>query len=112
MLRSPRDFAAIQAGSRTRSDRLLVVRIAPNRLEVTRFGFSTGRRLGGAVIRNRIRRRLREILRALGPRLRPGSDVLVVARPPAVAATFQELRQALERLLRQSGVLRDEGTNA
>ena len=63
MLRSRRDFARIQASGRTRADRLMTVRYVPNQLGYDRFGISTGRRLGGAVQRNRVRRRLRELLR-------------------------------------------------
>ena len=106
MLRTPRQFAALQAVPRARGDRLVVVRCIPNELERTRIGLSTGRRLGSAIVRNRVRRRLREILRALAPRLAPGWDVLIVARPPSSTATFAELAAALDRALTQSGVVR------
>ncbi len=71
-----------------------------------RFGFAVSSRLGGAVRRNRIRRRLRESARRLnldgeqtGCR---GLDVVVSARPSAAAAEFAELDAALRRLLRRS----------
>ena len=77
----------------------MVVRFVPNGRDHDRFGISTGRRLGGAVQRNRVRRRLREILRRSPNDTGFGWDILVVARPPAAAASFDELRTALERLL-------------
>lgn len=86
---------------------LLAARFAPNDLGRTRFGLSTGRRLGNAVVRNRVRRRLRAVLRALGPRMAPGWDVLIVCRPPITAASYAEIRAALERTLRGGGVLPD-----
>jgi len=52
MLSNPEDFAALQGEGTVRSHSLLVVRIRRTDLEVTRFGFSTGRKLGGAVVRN------------------------------------------------------------
>ena len=98
-LRAREDFARISAKGRSRSDRLMVVRFVPNGRDHDRFGISTGRRLGGAVQRNRVRRRLREILRRSPNDSGRGWDILVVARPPAVDASYDELRVALERLL-------------
>jgi ribonuclease P protein component len=77
----------------------MVIRFVPNGRDYDRFGISTGRRIGGAVQRNRVRRRLREILRRSPNDTGFGWDILVVARPPAAAASFDELRTALERLL-------------
>ena len=99
MLRTPRQFAALQQSSKSKVHPLLVARFAPNDLQRTRFGFSTGRRLGGAVVRNRVRRRLREAVRAAEPRIRPGWDVLIVARAPSADATYGALGAALERVL-------------
>ena len=105
-LRRPADFAALQRGGTSRAHPLLVLRAVRNDLERTRVGFSTGRRLGTAVVRNRVRRRLRAIVRALSSRIETGWDVLIVARPGAVEASFEQLAAALERLLRRAGVLR------
>jgi ribonuclease P protein component len=77
----------------------MVVRFVPNGRDHDRFGISTGRRLGGAVQRNRVRRRFREVLRQTPNASGHGWDVLIVARPASVAATFDEIRAALERLL-------------
>jgi len=98
-LRAREDFARISARGRSRSDRLMVVRFVPNGRDHDRFGISTGRRLGGAVQRNRVRRRVREILRRCPNATGHGWDILVVVRPPAVDASYAELRAALERLL-------------
>lgn len=98
-LRTREDFARISGKGRSRSDRLMVVRFVPNGRDHDRFGISTGRRLGGAVQRNRVRRRIREILRANPNRSGHGWDILIVARPQAVDASFDELRATLDRLL-------------
>jgi ribonuclease P protein component len=105
MLSSPEDFAALQGQGSVRSNPLLVVRIRRNDLEVTRFGFSTGRKLGGAIVRNRVRRRLREALRVMAPSFQPGWDVLIIARQPVIAADYQDLTGALHSLLRRGGVV-------
>ena len=104
MLSSPKDFAALQGQGTVRSNPLLVVRVFRTDLEETRFGFSTGRKLGGAVVRNRVRRRLREALRVMAPSFQPGWDVLIIARPPVIAADCQTLTGALQSLLRRGGI--------
>jgi ribonuclease P protein component len=77
----------------------MAVRFVPNGRDHDRFGISTGRRLGGAVQRNRVRRRVREIVRRHANHSGHGWDVLIVVRPAAVDASFDELSSALERLL-------------
>ena len=108
MIRSATDFRALQAEGRSRVHPLLVMRYRRNGQAVTRYGISAGRRIGSAVQRNRIRRRLRTVLREVGGSVQPGWDVLIISRPPAAAATQSELRLALDRLLRATGLM--EGT--
>ena len=105
MLSRPEDFAALQGDGTVRSHSLLVVRIRRTNLEETRFGLSTGRKLGGAVVRNKVRRRLRESLRVMAPSFQPGWDVLIIARPSVIGADFQTLAGALQNLLQRGGVL-------
>jgi ribonuclease P protein component len=105
MISKPEDFAALQGEGTVRSHSLLVVRVRRTGLEETRFGLSTGRKLGGAVVRNRVRRRLREALRVMAPSFQPGWDVLIIARPPVTGADFQTVAGALQNLLRRGGVI-------
>jgi ribonuclease P protein component len=104
MLRSRLDFAALQTDARSRIDPLLVLRYRRNGLDTTRYGISTGRRTGSAVVRNTIRRRLRRILAGLTDRVQAGWDVLIIARPPAAHASQAQLGAVLERLMRQAGI--------
>lgn len=71
----------------------------------TRVGVITSRRVGGAVVRNRVRRRLRELVRLSWPQRIPGVWLVVIARRAAADATFAELSQEWLRLARRSGVL-------
>jgi ribonuclease P protein component len=105
MLRSAVAFRAIQTDSRSRSHPLLLLRYRRNDLEQNRFGISTGKRIGSAVVRNRQRRRLRSILRSLAPHLTPGHDVLLVLRPAAADASQAELERALTELMRAAGLI-------
>jgi ribonuclease P protein component len=110
MLSRPQDFEALQREGMLRSNALLTARIRRNDLDATRFGLSTGRRLGGAVIRNRVRRRLREALRVMAPSFQPGWDVLIIARPALVEADHETLVETLRRLLERAGVLGGQAT--
>ena len=105
MLSRPGDFARLAEGGVTRTHPLLVGRFTRNDLDQTRFGFATGKRLGGAVVRHRARRRLREALRVMAPSFQPGWDVLIIARPAIVEADHDAMVGALHRVLRSGGVL-------
>ena len=105
MLSRPQDFAAIQASGTTRSHVLLTARFVRTDLPTTRFGLSTNRRLGGAVVRNRVRRRLREVLRVMAPSFQPGWDVLIIARPAIVEADHDALVGAVHRTLVRGGAI-------
>jgi len=105
MLSRPQDFRALQERGSIRSHPLLATRVLRTELGTTRFGLATGRALGPAVVRNRVRRRLREAIRSLLPTLRPGWDVLVIARPAIVGADHRAIRDVLGRLLARAGVL-------
>ncbi len=70
-----------------------------------RVGFITSRRVGGAVVRNRVRRRLREIVRAARPQIAAGTWLTLVARQAAAGATFQSLTAEWLQLAQRSYLL-------
>lgn len=93
-----------------RSHPLLAARILRTDLETTRFGMATGRAMGSAVVRNRVRRQIREALRSMGPMIRPGWDVLLIARTGLVEVDYATLVKTLRRQLIRGGVV--EGSDA
>jgi ribonuclease P protein component len=70
---------------------------------LTRFAFAIPKRVGGAVVRNRVRRRLREILRSFS--LLEGFDVVISARPEAAPASFQALQAEMTTLMRRGRLI-------
>lgn len=104
-LRRRQDFAAAYRKGRVHGNNLLVLRVLPNGRDVSRFGFVTGKAVGNAVTRNRVKRRLREIARALN--VRPGFDVVVGARKPTASAVYITLQKSLTSLMQRSGALAD-----
>ncbi len=83
---------------------LLVLHARPNSTECVRLGLAVSRKLGGAVTRNRVRRRLREVIRAERGRIRIGADVVVVPRRAAAAASYAGLRDAVVVALDRAGM--------
>ena len=79
---------------------LLVMRVLPNGLDRSRFCFVTGKRVGNAVVRNRVKRRLREIVRNSASA--PGWDTVLIARKGAGDADFSELERAVHNLIRRT----------
>lgn len=78
--------------------RYLVVYCRPNGTGTSRLGFTVSTKLGHAVVRNRVRRRLREIYRSTEPTLKSGYDIVVVARSAAIEADFALLERNFAHL--------------
>ena len=87
---------------------MLVLYARPNRLGVNRVGITTGKKLGHAVVRNRARRRLREVYRLNESMFKPGYDIVVVARQKCITADFQKLTKAYLSLAQKAGILLDQ----
>ena len=105
-LTKTKDFAAVRREGISWSDPLLVLIARPNSLDVTRFGFSVSSRVGNAVVRNRIKRRLREAARL--NQVQNGWDLVLIARQNASSADFHRLSQSLTNLLERAGVRHEE----
>jgi len=85
---------------------LVVMKALPNGLTWSRYGFSISRRVGKAVVRNRVKRLFREILRSAP--VEPGWDIVFIARSPAAGADFASLEKSVQGLLSQAGLLTRE----
>jgi ribonuclease P protein component len=72
---------------------------------MSRMGLITGRKVGIAADRNRVKRRLREIFRLNKNSIAPISDIIFVPRSPAVAMNYKQLESAVFSLLRKAGIL-------
>ena len=87
----------------------MVLYARKNRLGENRVGVTVSKKLGKAVVRNRVRRRLREVYRLHESRFLPGWDIVVVARGRAVDADFSDLTKAYLSLAKKCGILREDG---
>jgi len=105
-LRAAADFARVREAARAWSHPLLVLLVtaSPAGDAPTRVGVSVGRRVGGAVARNRLRRQIRESLRLRYDSLAQGHDLVFVARPAAAGASFAAIDGAVGSLLGRAGL--------
>jgi len=104
-LTQSKDIARVRRYGKRAGDPLLTLYVLPARSVDVRVGFSVSKRVGKAVVRNTVKRRLREAIRHELPRTRTGQDILVVARPAAAVASYQELSRAVQDLLKCRGAL-------
>ena len=106
-LRDEADFRRVRAGGRAWANRGLTLLVAPNALPHNRYGFVVSKRVGKAVTRNLVKRRLREILRQLdrAGRIPPGHDLALIVRPALAEASFAEARDAVTELLARARLL-------
>ncbi len=107
-LKKNSDFHRLYARGKSAVSPYLVVYCRKNRGGVSRFGYTVSAKLGHAVVRNRVRRRLREIVRLNQAVLVPGYDVVIVARSKAVDCEYRRLEEAFLRACKKLGMLTED----
>ena len=105
-MRAARDFQRVRHRGRQVSGRYLSLGYVrrPEAEAPLRVGFSVSKRVGGAVIRNRVKRRLRESVRQMLHTLAPGWDVVLTAKPAAAGAPYTALESETRELLARAGL--------
>jgi ribonuclease P protein component len=87
----------------------LVLYARKNRMNTNRVGVTVGKKLGHAVVRNRVRRRLREIYRLNAHKLSFGYDIVIVARTRCVGGDFWKMEKAFLSACQKLGLIRESG---
>jgi ribonuclease P protein component len=110
-LRPGGEFGRVRQNGRAWPHRffILIVQARADQLDAPpRLGIAAGKRLGNAVLRNRLKRRLREGVRQVYPNLITGIDLVIIARAPLEQATAAEVVAAVTKAFQQAGVWRDQ----
>ena len=105
-LKGNRAFRRMYAKGKSLASGTVVVYCRRNGSRQNRLGLTVGTKIGKAVRRNKVRRRLREIYRLHESELRPGWDIVLVARSRAAEAKYRELESDVLRLMGRLGLLR------
>ena len=94
-----KQFASIRGHGNSAANRFLVIRFLPNGLDHCRFGFIVSKRIGNSVVRNRVKRRMREAVRLT--EVTRGWDAVLIARIGTENAGYYEIKRATGNLLRR-----------
>ncbi|PYI52383.1 ribonuclease P protein component [Paenibacillus flagellatus] len=102
------DFNKVYRYGKSAANQQYVVYCLPNpRIERFRMGISVSKKLGGAVVRNRIRRVLKEIARLNEAKIRSHYDFVVIARKPVTEMEYKEMEKSLMHVLKRAQLLRN-----
>ena len=110
-LRRNSDFQRVRQIGKSYASPILVLAFLRNELDHNRFGFVVSKRLGKAVRRNKIKRQMREIVRLEMSHIRPGFDLVFIARVPSSKASYQEIMQSISKLLKTADLLVQSSQN-
>jgi ribonuclease P protein component len=100
-LQKDRDFESVFKKGKTLSDKFLFLKVKKNDLQVSRFGLIIGKKISNkAVIRNRLKRQLREIIKNNLFNIKPGFDIVVITKSEIINKNYQEIKNDLEKLLK------------
>ena len=99
-IKKTREFRLIYNRGRSAANKYLVLFVLKNRLDYNRLGISISKKIGKAVVRNKIRRRLKENFRQLEIE-KQGYDFVFIARIPSSSAGYQELSCSMSHLIQK-----------
>lgn len=109
VLKRPAQFKRVFAEGKSLANRYAVLYVLPGGEGTTRVGFTVSRKAGSAVVRNRLKRRLREALRLQSGKLKDGYDLVLIPRARSSDLLFERLKEAIRELLVRGNVLATEG---
>ena len=96
-------YLAVYEAGKAFADNLLVIKIIPNGLQISRIGFSVTKEIGKAVVRNHTKRLLKEMVRLL--EIKTGWDIVFIARRKIIEADFNQLYRSTVKLLQRADIL-------
>ncbi len=105
LLRKNKHYQFVYRVGKSYANKMVVLYVLKNSSRNTRIGFVTGKRLGGAVVRNRVKRLFKEAYRLNQAKLVPGCDLVVIGRVPVVGQSQTAVTQSFMSLCRKAKVL-------
>ncbi len=100
-------FKSIYKRGKCIVNKLLVIYIIKNRLPINKLGIVVNKKVGNAVVRNRVRRLIKENYRLKENQISKGYDIIFVSRVRAKDATYNEVDKAMKHLLKKAGLIDD-----
>lgn len=103
-LKRSRDFQYVYRKGKSYGSHLMVLLVAPSREALPRVGFSVSKKVGNSVVRNRVKRRMKESFRVRLPKVKPHVALVFVARPDAAQAEYKEIAKTMQYLMKKAGL--------
>ena len=104
-LKRNKDFESTFKKGKAFNGRFLFLKLRRNNLEISRFGFVIGKKVSKkSTVRNRVKRLLREVIEARLKKVKPGFDIVILAKPEIVEKDYGEIKKELEDLLEKAGL--------
>ena len=110
-IKENRDFSRLYRIGKFFSSDCLILYLKKNKLGFNRVGVTVSKKVGKAVIRNLVKRRIKESYRELEKSILPSYDIVVVARVKASESDYRKLKSALFYLFQKAGIFNDEKNN-
>lgn len=110
-LRNNEDFKKVYKNGKSYWNRNLVMYLRKNGLGYSRVGFTVTKKIGNSVVRNKIRRRMKEILRKNFDNIKGEYDIILIPKKNVVDIDFKTLESAMIHILKLSGVFKNSGEN-
>lgn len=101
-LRINEDFLNVYRNGKNYWNRSLTIYVKKNNLNNSRFGYSITKKIGNSVVRNKVRRRMKEIIRLNLDCIKPGYDVVIIPKKNTVDVSYKELENSIIHLLKMS----------
>lgn len=104
-LTQSRDFSRVKNTGLSIHHDLIILVYTQNDLDISRVAVIASKKIGNAVVRNRVKRRIKACLQEFWIDIKPGWDLIFYSRVPIIDANYQDLRKAIKHLLEKAGVL-------
>ncbi|GFN37115.1 ribonuclease P protein component [Tepidimicrobium xylanilyticum] len=108
-LRKNVDFLRVYKNGKSYGNRNLVLYVLKNGLDYSRFGFSVSKKIGNSVVRNKVKRRLKEIVRKSLYNIENGYDIILIPKKSVIDLEFNILEESVYHILKVSGLFKEFG---
>jgi ribonuclease P protein component len=104
-IKSSRDFSRTFYRGKSFADKFIVVYVIPNKLDKNRIGISIGKKIGCSVVRNKVKRLIRESYRKIEEKLKFGFDIVFVPRHPSKDASFSDISNSINKIFDRLAII-------
>lgn len=99
------EFKKVYSGGKNYWNKYLIIYVRKNNLNYTRIGYSISKKVGNSVVRNKIRRRMKEIYRLKLNNIKEGYDIIIIPKRNAVNISYLELESALLHIFKLGDII-------